>query len=41
MPSYLARSADDRLTGRVIGRPQRQDIPFAVDEAAIVEFYVR
>jgi small subunit ribosomal protein S4 len=41
MPGYLARSADDRLTGRVTGRPRRRDIPFAVDEAAIVELYAR
>jgi ribosomal protein S4 len=40
LPSYLERSADP-YTGRVTGSVTRQDIPFLVEETAIVEFYAR
>ena len=41
IPGYLALDPDDKFTGRVIGSPSRADIPFVVNEAAIVEFYAR
>ena len=41
LPGYLALDPDDRFTGRVIATPQRADVPFAVAESAIVEFYAR
>lgn len=41
IPGYLALDPDDKFTGRVIGTPARSDIPFVVNEAAIVEFYAR
>ena len=41
LPGYLALDPDDRFTGRVIGTPQRADVPFVVAESAIVEFYAR
>ena len=41
LPGYLALDPDDRFTGRVIALPQRHDVPFAVDDAAIVEHYAR
>lgn len=41
MPSYLALEPDDPFVGRVIGTPARGDVPFIVDQAAIVEFYAR
>jgi small subunit ribosomal protein S4 len=41
LPSYLSRDPDDKYTGRVIANPARADVPFIVDEAAIVEFYAR
>ena len=41
LPGYLALDPDDKFTGRVIGSPMRFDIPFVVDEAAIVEHYAR
>ena len=40
-PSWLALDPDDRFGGRVLGRPTRADVPFIVDETAIVEFYAR
>ena len=40
LPGYLTRS-DDPYTGRVVGLPSRADIPFEVDEMAIIEFYAR
>lgn len=40
LPAYLQKG-DDPYTGRVSGRVTRQDIPFIVDETAIVEFYAR
>jgi small subunit ribosomal protein S4 len=41
LPAYLALEPDDRFAGRVTGYPGRSDVPFVVDEAAIVEFYAR
>ena len=41
LPGYLALDPTDKFTGRVIGMPARSDVPFIVDEAAIVEFYAR
>jgi small subunit ribosomal protein S4 len=41
LPSYLALDPADKYTGRLIGTPMRQDTPFAVDDAAIVEHYAR
>jgi small subunit ribosomal protein S4 len=40
LPGYLERGADG-FTGRVTGEVSRQDIPFLVDDTAIVEFYAR
>jgi hypothetical protein len=41
IPSYVRRVPDTRCAGRVVGRPVRTDIPFIVDESAIVEYYAR
>lgn len=41
LPSYLALEPDDRAAGRVIAMPLRGDVPFPVQESAIVEFYAR
>lgn len=40
LPSYLMRTGDGAL-GRVAGPPLRSDVPFIVDDAAVVEFYAR
>ena len=40
LPGYLERGADG-FSGRVSGAVARQDIPFIVDDTAIVEFYAR
>jgi small subunit ribosomal protein S4 len=40
LPGYLEHGAD-RFTGRVTGEVGRQDVPFLVDDTAIVEFYAR
>lgn len=40
VPSFLTRG-EDGFTGRVSGAPAREDVPFIVDETAIVEFYAR
>ncbi len=40
LPGFLALDAAD-ATGRVIASPTRQDVPFVVDDAAVVEFYAR
>lgn len=40
LPSFLTRG-DDGFSGRVSGAPAREDVPFIVDETAIVEFYAR
>ena len=41
LPSYLALDPSDKGTGRVIATPGRSDVPFIVDDAAVVEFYAR
>lgn len=41
LPGYLARNENDPFSGTVIGDPQRGDVPFVVDDQAIVEFYAR
>lgn len=41
LPSWLWPDPDEPLTGRMIAPPTRQSVPFAVDDAAIVEFYTR
>lgn len=41
LPSFLALDPSDPFTGRIVGHPARGDVPFVVDEAAIVEFYAR
>ena len=41
LPSYLALDTEQEVVGRMIQMPMRQDIPFIVDDAAIVEFYAQ
>lgn len=41
LPGYLALDPNDPYRGRVLAEPAREDVPFIVDEAAIVEFYAR
>lgn len=41
LPSFLALSPGDPFDGRVTGEPARADVPFLVEESAIVEFYAR
>jgi small subunit ribosomal protein S4 len=41
LPRYLARDDDDPFSGRMVGSVRREDVPLAVDETAIVEFYAR
>lgn len=41
LPSFLAIDPSEKFSGRVIGNPQRTDIPFIVDDSAIIEFYAR
>lgn len=41
LPSYLALDPDDPYRGRMIATPARADVPFVVEESAIVEFYAR
>jgi hypothetical protein len=41
LPRYLALDPDDPFRGRVVGLPDRADIPFPAEETAIVEFYAR
>ena len=41
LPGFLALDPNDPYVGKVISEPSREDIPFIVDEAAIVEFYAR
>lgn len=41
LPGFLALDPGDKFKGRVVATPMRSDIPFVVDEAAIVEFYAR
>jgi small subunit ribosomal protein S4 len=40
MPGYLKRESDP-YTDRVFGLPSRADIPFEVQEMAVIEFYAR
>jgi small subunit ribosomal protein S4 len=41
LPGYLALDPTDPFAGRVVGVPARADVPFIVDESAIIEFYAR
>ena len=41
LPSYLAKDAADPFSGRMVGSVVRDDVPFIVDDTAIVEFYAR
>lgn len=41
LPGFLALDPSDRFSGRVTSTPLRANVPFLVDEAAIVEFYAR
>lgn len=41
LPSFLWLNPDLRFVGLVSGMPVRLDVPFIVDESAIVEFYAR
>jgi small subunit ribosomal protein S4 len=41
LPSFLALDPSEPATGRVIAKPMRVDVPFVVDDAAVVEFYAR
>lgn len=41
LPAYLAVDPTDPFVGRVVDWPTRDDVPFIVDDAAIVEFYAR
>ena len=41
LPTYLALDPSDKFSGRVIGTPLRNDVPFPVNEGAIIEFYAR
>jgi small subunit ribosomal protein S4 len=40
LPGYLIRESDP-YGGRVFGLPSRADIPFDVEEMAVIEFYAR
>jgi small subunit ribosomal protein S4 len=41
VPTYLTRGEADPFTGQVTADPRREDVPFPVEEAAIIEFYAR
>jgi len=41
LPGFLALDPGAPGTGRAIATPMRHDIPFVVDDAAVVEFYAR
>ena len=41
LPGYLALDPSEPGSGRVIATPMRHDVPFIVDDAAVVEFYAR
>lgn len=41
LPSWLAKTPDAPLEGRMIAPPTRATVPVIVDEAAIVEYYQR
>jgi small subunit ribosomal protein S4 len=40
-PRYLDIDVTDPFSGRVTGRPAREDVPIVVAEAAVVEFHAR
>lgn len=40
-PDWLALDPAERCRGRIVGHPERAQVPFVVDETAIVEFYAR
>ena len=40
LPGYLERDSDG-FSARVVGQPSKIDIPFEVDEMAVIEFYAR
>ena len=39
--AWLSLDPSDNGTGRVTATPGRSDVPFIVDDAAVVEFYAR
>lgn len=39
LPSFLEKAPDNPFTGRVIGFPRREDVPFDVEEGAVLEYY--
>jgi small subunit ribosomal protein S4 len=41
LPSNLKLDPDDPYVGRVVGSPEREDVPVLVEESSIVEFYAR
>lgn len=41
LPDWLSLDPDDHCRGLVLAHPERADVPFVVDESAIVEFYAR
>lgn len=41
LPGWLAVDPDVPASGRVLAPPMRADVPFIVDETAIVEYYAR
>jgi small subunit ribosomal protein S4 len=41
LPGFLALNPGDPFHGQVVGEPARTDVPFLVEESAIVEFYAR
>jgi small subunit ribosomal protein S4 len=41
LPGYLEVGPNGPFLGRVVGGPARTDVPFLVEESAIVEFYAR
>ncbi|HET7273936.1 MAG TPA: 30S ribosomal protein S4 [Longimicrobiaceae bacterium] len=41
LPGFLTLDPDDAFSGVVTATPQRADVPFLVEESAIVEFYAR
>lgn len=41
LPDGLVIDPDDPFRGRMVALPARADVPFIVDETAIVEFYAR
>jgi small subunit ribosomal protein S4 len=41
LPGFLALDPSEPGTGRVIATPVRHDVPFIVEDAAVVEFYAR